>query len=664
MEEHPPRPRLALAVGIVGHRLDRLPKDTAARNHIADRVEAVLEAIGRQANTLSAEYGDYFSEQRPIITVVSALAEGADRMAAKYAATRGPGSPLANQIGADFALDAPLPFAAETYVADFETEESKAEFDYLVKDARSVLALPGSYGTEDEKAKAYELAGLTILSQADILLAVYDGGAAKGVGGTADMVNRAALLGMPIIYVEVASDAGAGADRGKGARQDVAQIRWDGFDEYAIPGGNFANLQTATMAKLEDLLDLLVRPPQESEKPQHGKSERVRLRRYFKERQRRLNLSTGYTLLRAVFGNRPLSLSKVDWFPPSAAKLAAELAGFTQTLPRDQWLGADTVLTRAYGWADMLGVRFAQVFRSAFVANFVFAAFAVVAAATALVWADTGAVIKEAILKLTNQSDVADAMAKIARELADHKHPFVAAEFFLIGAVLLITITGLRRGWHRRWVEPREIAERFRAALPLWMLGMRPPNFAGEEPSWTGWYARAVIREQGMRKGSLDAAGMTAARAGIKAMLKDQCGFHASTTGRMRAMEFKLERAGLVLFSATLLSVVVFLIAHWFGVTMSLRMVFLTTAIAAGLPALATASYGIRVIGDFGGVADRSDRTKRELDRVVKAIEIFESAPPDLGVLRARAQAAAAFMLGDVESWRLSAESRALTLPG
>ena len=78
---------------------------------------------------------------------------------------------------------------------------------------------------------------------------------------------------------------------------------------------------------------------------------------------------------------------------------------------------------------------------------------------------------------------------------------------------------------------------------------------------------------------------------------------------------------------------------------------------------LATATYGIRVIGDFEGIARRSERAHKSLQDQIKALSQNE-VPPDLDILRRRARAACEAMLGDVSSWRLAAESRGLAIPG
>jgi hypothetical protein len=84
-------------------------------------------------------------------------------------------------------------------------------------------------------------------------------------------------------------------------------------------------------------------------------------------------------------------------------------------------------------------------------------------------------------------------------------------------------------------------------------------------------------------------------------------------------------------------------------------------ALSAILPTFATATYGIRVIGDFEGIAKRSERTFESLDAHIAALR---HDPPDLDILRRRARAAGDAMLGDLASWRLAAESRGLAIPG
>ena len=227
-------------------------------------------------------------------------------------------------------------------------------------------------------------------------------------------------------------------------------------------------------------------------------------------------------------------------------------------------LREQSVLALAYGWADAFGAWFGQVFRSAFVTNFLLAAFAVLAAALSLVWSDPG--------KLD-----ATALA----DLAHHKVPFVVFELICILTVMVNTASGRWHGWHRRWFEAREVAERLRVALPLWVLGVRPATFAGEEPTWTGWYARAIVRAQGMRAGTLDVSALNASRATLNAVLRHQCDYHKSSASRMGNMERRLEWVGLILFVLTLITVGLFLTALYAGVSVTPWVAYLVTALAA-----------------------------------------------------------------------------------
>jgi hypothetical protein len=246
---------------------------------------------------------------------------------------------------------------------------------------------------------------------------------------------------------------------------------------------------------------------------------------------------------------------------------------------------------------------------------------------------------------------------------------FVATEFALIILVVVNTRIGQASKWHPRWFEAREVAERLRAGLLLWTLGARPASFfSSQEPTWTGWYARAILREQGLRSGSLDHAGLTAARSVMLNLLRDQCRYHVRTARRMRKLEHRLEWLGFRLFVATLVVAGLFLLfallsrfAGWQPPVDQDLVKYSVTILTAGLPALATATYGIRVIGDFVWTARRSRRTRAVLRRVIIAIR---QDPLELDLLRARAREAAEAMLGDVSSWRLSAESRGLAIPG
>lgn len=649
--DHPPKPRLALSVGVIGHRPNRLPKDQPGLTAIRAEADQTLHMLAVAACGALVRHQSAFAVEPTLLSVVSGLAEGADRIAALAVTER---------RAKDFQLDVALPFATDEYKKDFKQPDSQQEFDKLCAAARAVLTLPGSRKNADDPddpdaQKAYEAVGFTIISQSDILLTIWDGGPSGGRGGTTEMLNTAARLGIPIIQIDAT-----------GASETC--IRWNALDEYPVPVNAAEDLNRIALSQkvLDEVVDTLVRLPK-PKSPSRGwlrkhYDEATSLAAYYKECFWRIDFwflhRFPYPCLLAAFVAR--WLRRNECWPPRPEQLADQLSVMAPPVSnaKEDEGGPDRAavfrsfrLTDAYGWADSVGTRFALIFRSAFVLNFLLAAGAVVAAALSLVTSDP-------------------AKPQFVGHLVEHKVPCVVAELLLILIVLLNTVAGWLGRWHPRWIESREVAERLRVALPLWVLGTRPAVFRGEEPTWTGWYARAIIRAQGLRHVTFSPEALKAAQDTLLAVLEDQRDYHRGTTQRMKQLECRLEAAGLALFIVTFLAVVAFLAAYWGGWNVAPWWAYAVTAIAAGLPALATALYGIRVIGDFDGIAKRSKRMCEDLKRLTETVKADwpagagEAQKSTFALLRARARAAETAMLSDVQNWRLAAESRELTIPG
>jgi hypothetical protein len=589
MDIHPPKPTLALAIGVIGHRPDRLPQ-TAISKIEAD-VSDVFKAVSTQVESARIDNEEFFSASPSLLSCVSALAEGADRIAAEVGLRLG------------WILDVVLPFSIMTYEVDFKTDESRFTFDALRSRARSVLVLPG----ERQSAQyAYKSAGLTVLDQSDLVLAIWDHGPSAGQGGTADLLRAATQLDIPIIHVDA-----------NGLQAPC--VRWSQLDEVPIRGESFEELPANEISHgLKIIIEKLVQPPKDG-------TERSSLKRYFDEFFISWNLRLEFPLLMRVFGAR--KLQNDDLRPTSPESHAGRLLALEA---RGSQLGPMRIAT-AYGWADFLATRFAQIFRSAFVINFLFASAAVVLAVASLLFGH------------------------------DKKYVFVSGELILIALVLANTLIGQWKAWHHRWFESREIAERLRIAFAFWLLGARPTSFPGQEPAWTGWYTRAICRDQGIRSGSIDEETLRGAQDALLALLNLQCGYHDDSTSSMGKLERGLDRFGLSLFFITGLSALLFLISIPFVAVTDMEAIWMTV-LASSLPALATATYGIRVIGDFEGTARRSGRTKEILKRLAEAIG--QDRVVTLARLRSRTRSAAETMLGDVSSWRIAAEGRSLSIPG
>lgn len=123
-------------------------------------------------------------------TLLSALAEGADRIVAREALALG------------FRLEAVLPFRRPEYEKDFRSEESLAEFRELLARSDAVHELRGSGATRESRDSAYDGVGRGILERADALVAVWDGRPARGEGGTAEVLGSALERAIPVIWIE------------------------------------------------------------------------------------------------------------------------------------------------------------------------------------------------------------------------------------------------------------------------------------------------------------------------------------------------------------------------------------------------------------------------------------------------------------------------------
>jgi hypothetical protein len=160
----PPNPELIFAV--TGHR------------NFGKRERKVAGLIRGELKRIRRAHPD-----TPVV-VISALAEGADRLVAS----------LARQIlGAR--LLAALPMPADAYEKDFSTAASRREFRKLLKSADAVIEGPllskgrKWRGYSEERNHQYAWGGAYVAKNADVLFALWDGKPARGTGGTAHVVD-------------------------------------------------------------------------------------------------------------------------------------------------------------------------------------------------------------------------------------------------------------------------------------------------------------------------------------------------------------------------------------------------------------------------------------------------------------------------------------------
>lgn len=119
--------------------------------------------------------------------LISALAEGADRLVASCALSLG------------WQLCAVLPLTQDDYETDFHDDESVAEFRELLKRSTWVKVLDAKHHL---RPGCYHELGLWLSQQAQVLIALWDGEQAKGPGGTAEVIQHfreGVALAQPIL---------------------------------------------------------------------------------------------------------------------------------------------------------------------------------------------------------------------------------------------------------------------------------------------------------------------------------------------------------------------------------------------------------------------------------------------------------------------------------
>lgn len=589
------KPALLLRVGITGHLPTRLKPERVPE--IERQLVAVLALMQTSLATIRDRQSPAFAAEVSRVVLVSPLAAGADSLAAEAA------------LAAGAELEATLPFAPAAYREDFSGADAN-RFDRLLAASRRVLTLPGDRAAQED---AYHAVGSLNANQCDILLAVWDGKPAAGIGGTAHIIADAVASSLPVIVIDAA---------GKGA----PVLLWNAADSE--PHDNPTVESVARRPALDALpaaITALFAPPDDAGDLLTSLAAAHRPRSRAIAYPLLLTL-TGARTLRAAFRRQTLGDSEAQMTPVLAC---FEEGGACLANSRER-------LVPRFAAADLAANRFAALYRGGFVGNFAMAALAVAFALAGV----------------------------LAPKL---KVAFVILELLTILAIILRTRLATRAGWHRRWIDCRHLAEILRV-LPLSAaLGdlslLRHVEL--EEGGAPAWYARATAREIGLCEGAVDAGRVAAVRTQALALVRDQIGYHAANAERMEKMDHGIRRAGEVLFVITLGACVGWIAASAMGeahaYVLGMDLTSLVTVLTALLPAAGGALYGIRMQGDFAGSAERSRAIRSRLVRLANAIE---RDPPDYRRLTSRLRRLTEIMLAEVDQWRQLSEVRPLELPG
>ena len=188
-----PRPALAFRIGVTGSR--RLDPDqlTIFRKAVADILALAKNEITGLAEDPAAQSAYLDASPSKLLRVISPLAEGADRLVAEEGL----------RLGAE--LDAPLPFAQDEFEKDFP--QTVRSFRELLAQAK-VLTLDGARDQQgDLQNESYSENGRFVVRNCDLLIALWDGKPARGLGGTAEIVRFATQARCPVWWIDAIGSA-------------------------------------------------------------------------------------------------------------------------------------------------------------------------------------------------------------------------------------------------------------------------------------------------------------------------------------------------------------------------------------------------------------------------------------------------------------------------
>lgn len=615
----PEKPRPALHVGITGHRWNKLQEHEQAR--IERQLRDILVAIDASAGKAVAYATSFFADTSATIRLLSGLAEGADDMAVRLRP-------------ASWEICAVLPYTVERYAQDFAPDRTgdgrgrEAEFRASLAQCRRVLELPSSEGEAD----GYARVGDFIARESDLLVAVWDGEAAAGPGGTGSVVAKALERNVPVVWISSGEDrpvrliGGTGDER----RPDLPEA----------------------LSAIPSLVDAALAPP-------IAPAQRAALSLFFGERWPRSTLWVAFDWLkrfpRVWTWTVPLRLRGRE-------EQEQELRAFEARVPSTDAASAGALPTRI-AFADTLATYFAHAYRSAYISTYLLS---VLALAIALI----------EILPV----GPSDPTARLALRAV-----LSTCELVLIATVIGIVAFGRRASWHRRWLDYRALAERLRHLRFLMAIGDAEPQLqaadASEERSdWVAWYVRATAREIGPPSGILDAqAQRTLLEAVLTAEIDPQIAYHHTNELALQRLDHGLHRLGLAAFFLSAALLVLSLAIYLFTPDLS---PFLAAPAGHGgfvvhafhafaawatyfdavLPAVGAALSGIRSTGEFEVFAERSRETAAALSRCRERC-VAAAVAPTLERTHAVLAELAEVLSEDMGAWRALYSRKQLVLP-
>ena len=633
-------------VGITGHRWNKLKPER--KPELVAELRSVLERIADIAGHIR---DDRKSGYRPLVNLpgeeeapgpelrlVSALAEGADRLLVEAAP---PG----------WRLQAILPFPVDIYRRDFTEPGSTDELMQLLGRAgkeAGVLVLDGNRDAEN----AFEAVGTAICLNSDVLIGIWDRAEGKP-GGTGYVVRLAGRLGIPIVLLD--PDA---------VKPPVLE-----------PPGDSAKEPLAELSPR--LARLCAAPPEKEEPREEGEVPDLR-EEYFSESWHAGRRGQLYSaVIRLVSyqwkGWRQLLRDLRHPNLPYLRPLPKDYPASIRSRWRRRWqekLGLSagfvdpilaTPLADHYGWASSLANYYAGRYRGAFLWGYLLSVLAVFAAAAGLT-------------------------AGLVRSVEKGVW-YGAMELFLLCTIFIVVRRARRGDFHERWLAYRSLTERLRSltyTLPLARASTLRADTGPEltrSDSWVDWMHRAVIREVGLLPAAMTPEHLQEAqRLLIDGELSEQVAYHRENAARLSRVEARLSVITTVVFILAILLAGYHLVEGLrelkqhgeFSLLDTPKLdregrIAWTLGIWIGIvgltaPAFAAAVHGFLSQAEFKETAQRSLETEKHLQHLIK-LGREPDAARNSTALGGLAAASAAAMDAELGAWFAAYQGKDVPLP-
>lgn len=629
----PDKPELAFRIGITGtrdispdHRETIQAQIETVLKHVRERINLELTSSPRAAAAFASDAGGL---PTPRLTLLSPLAKGADRLAA-YAA-----------LAEDYKLFVPLPFQQGEYEKDFSDGGSLNEFQELLSKANAgVLTLDGARPAGPlcsiQQARSYEAVGHFVVRNCDLLIAVWDGEASRGWGGTAEIVRFAAASRRPIWWIDT--------------RKPDRQLWIRRFqDVYGSPDHRnaFEALNAYLRASVEPpkidlsadhrgLLDKLAhrifgapRDPM----PDYFARSLPRKPSSIKEAEtgsssapaRPSAVFRAHTRLLRILSARPMQAWRhcgKQGLRASLMKAAASSPSAPE--PANPWREPQDYWRRQYAFADERAEVTGQRYRSVYVWIFITIALSLIAATAALT-----------VHPDWKWHTIFEVVAIIIEGVG-------------LLFILFLLLANSSRDWHQRWIDCRLLAEMCRGQRSVSRLGWTLPGQlvsamavpsvqesednaseiqqlphhqehrkrpeSPERATWVAWVFSAMLRAAPLPTGVIDKAAVVKIQETIrKELVRDQLIYHKRTARRLEAAAHRLAFLGELSFGVVILIILVksiMVVPHAFhepfGHHVLASLIRALGFVAVLLPTVAAASVGIRAYAELTLLARRS----------------------------------------------------------